>query len=81
MKSKKAENDFSMRDFHISKNARKKYNIESILFQLSGEVVLNDFSTIRKVTQSLNIARNQKLFASDLNAFGLIHESIHYIRS
>ncbi len=81
MKSDKNIKNIIDRDFHISKNARIKYKIDDSLFQLSGDIVLNDFSTIRKVTQSLNIDRDQKLLASDLNALGLIHESIHYIIS
>lgn len=72
-------NYFLKREFHISRNARKKYNIDNSLFRLSGEVILHDFSTIRRVTQSLNKNLEQSFYASDLNAIGLIHESIHYV--
>ena len=81
MKSEKPEEYFPTRDFHVSKKVRKKYQIENTLFQLSGEVVLYDFSTIRNLTQLLNKNRHQPLYASDLNALGLIHESIHYVIS
>jgi len=77
----KSDNYFPTRDFHISNKARKKYNIDQSLFQLSGEVVLKDFSTIREVTQLINEDRDEPLYASDLNAIGLIHESIHYVIS
>ena len=72
---------FLKREFHISRNAREKYNIDKSLFQLSGEIVLYDFSTIRNITQLLNNDRDNPLYASDLNALGLIHESIHYVIS
>ena len=81
MEAEKSDNYFPLRDFHVSKSARIKYNIDQSLFQLSGEVVLNDFSTIRTVIQSLNNDRDNPLYASDLNALGLIHESIHYVIS
>ena len=81
MKFEKPEEFFPARDFHVSRNARKKYNIDKTLFQLSGEVVLHNFSATRNLTQLLNKNRDQPLYASDLNALGLIHESIHYIIS
>lgn len=74
-------NYFLKREFHISRNARGKYNLKDSLFQLSGEVVLYDFSTIRRVAQLLNKDRDEALYASDLNALGLIHESIHFVIS
>ena len=81
MEPEKSDIYFPRRDFHVSRNAREKYNIDKFLFQLSGEVVLYDYSAIRRVTQLLNINRSEALFASDLNALGLIHESIHYVVS
>jgi len=81
METEKSDNYFPTRDFHVSQKARIKYNIAQSLFQLSGEVVLHDFSTIREVTQLLNEDRDEALNASDLNALGLIHESIHYVIS
>lgn len=72
---------FPKREFHISRNARGKYNLKDSLFQLSGEVALYDFSTIRRVTQLLNKNRDKAFYASDLNALGLIHESIHFVIS
>ena len=81
LEAEKSHNFFSKRDFHVSRNTRETYNINKSLFQLSGEVILSDFSTIRKVTQLLNKNRDEALYASDLNALGLIHESIHYVIS
>ena len=81
MKSEKPEEFFPTRDFHVSRTARINLRIDKSLFQLSGEVVLYDFSTIRNVTQLLNKDRDDPLYASDLNALGLIHESIHYVIS
>ena len=74
-------NVFPARDFHISKNIREKYNLKDSLFQLSGETLLLDFTLIRELTAKLNEDRDEPLPASDLNALGLIHESIHYVIS
>ncbi len=74
-------NTFLTRDFHISKNIRNKYNLKKSLFQLSGETLLLDFTSVRELTAKLNEDRDESLYASDLYALGLIHESIHYIIS
>ena len=70
---------YAIRHFHISRKIREKYDLKESLFKLSGATVLLDFKSIRELTDKLNEEAKEPLFASDLNALGLIHECLHYI--
>jgi len=72
---------FHTRHFHISRKIREKYNLKDSLFKLSGETVHLDFKSVRELTDKLNKESAEPIYASDLNALGLIHECIHYIIS
>jgi len=65
--------------FHISHGLRKELNIDDSLFKLTGEIVVTDFIKIREITSKINESQDEPVYASDLNALGLIHECIHYI--
>jgi len=69
------------RHFHISRKIREKYNLKDSLFKLSGETVHFDFKSVRELIDNLNEDISEPLYASDLNALGLIHECIHLIIS
>jgi len=69
------------RHFHISRKIREKYSLKDPLFKLTGETVHLDFKSVRELTDKLNVESYEPLYASDLNALGLIHECIHYIIS
>lgn len=67
------------RHFHISHGLRKKFNVDNSLFKLTGEIVVSDFIKIREIASKINEIQYEPVYASDLNALGLIHECIHYI--
>ncbi len=81
MESETSYGIFPTREFHVSKKIRHKYSLADSLFKLSGEALISDFTEIRKFTEQFNQNRDNPVNASDLNALGLIHESIHYIIS
>ncbi len=81
MESETSYGIFPTREFHVSKKIRHKYSLADSLFILSGEALISDFTEIRKFTEQFNQNRDNPVNASDLNALGLIHESIHYIIS
>lgn len=79
MNVKNDGNKIPVRHSHIARKIRKKYNLTESIFKLSGETFLLDFKTTRELTAKLNEESSEPLYASDLNAIGLIHECIHYI--
>jgi glycosidase len=77
--------DAAIREFHISRHARDRYEIPDTLFSLSGNVVLADFGAARQLAHLINSRRDlarfpdQAIRASDLNAVGLIDEVLHLV--
>ncbi len=70
-----------LREFHVSKEARDQYQLDDTLFSLAGNLIMIDFSNAHKLIQQMNTGKapDQPLFASDLNAMGLIDEILHYV--
>lgn len=72
-------------DFHVSRSARERYQIDAALFSLRGTVVFANFYTARLLAQRINQARDilshpdRAVQAGELNALGLIHEILHFI--
>lgn len=68
-------------EFHIAKEIRKKYEIEDSLFTINGNVILANFSDVRKVVQRINSKRKdeEKITPGYLNAMGLLDEIYHFI--
>lgn len=71
-------------EFHISGEARRKYNFSSQLFSSRGNVILADFKAARELAKKINDEHNRiglKEFvkASHINAMGLIDEILHYV--
>lgn len=72
-------------EFHIAKKARLKYEIDSSLFNLHGDVIIENAAQARLLAKRINdkrIAENfsEKLVTSgQINSFGLLHEIFHYI--
>lgn len=68
-------------EFHIAKEIRKKYEIEDLLFSINGNVILANYSDVRKVVQKINSQRKDKdkISPGYLNAMGLLDEIYHYI--
>lgn len=74
-------------EFHISRQARKKYQFEDSLFSFNGNVIFANFHATRKFTQLINDQRDLKnhpelaIKAGQINALGLIDEIFHHIIS
>lgn len=74
-------------EFHVSRFARDKYQFDSTLFSLEGNVIFANFHAARIFAQKINLKRNLRQFpensikASQLNALGLIDEIFHYVLS
>ncbi len=72
-------------DFHVSREARKKYKINSSLYSLYGSLIISDFSKAREVASQINKKRkengeeNATVTAGEINALGLLHEIFHYL--
>jgi glycosidase len=69
------------KEFHISRAAREKYQVDDSLFSLRGTIVLANFYAARLLAQKINAARGVAgaVQAGELNALGLIHEILHYV--
>ena len=74
-----------MFEFHISRTARQRYQFDETLFSFNSNVILADFAASRRFVQKINAQRDllnqpeQAVYASQLNAMGLIDEVLHYI--
>ena len=73
------------REFHVSRSARDRYRFDQSLFSLSGNVVLANFHAARLFAQRMNRERDlirfpeQAVKAGQINAMGLIDETLHYV--
>ena len=72
-------------EFHISRNARDRYQFDESLFSLSGNVLLANFHAARLFAQRMNQKRDllrfpeQVVRAGQINALGLIDEIMHFV--
>ncbi|MBN1303606.1 MAG: alpha-amylase [Anaerolineales bacterium] len=66
-------------EFHISRKSRKKYRFDASLFALDGSVLLADYAAARSFAAKMSTGRAQPVPASDINAMGLIDESLHFL--
>ncbi|CAA9287048.1 MAG: GH13 [uncultured Chloroflexia bacterium] len=70
-------------EFHVSRQARDRYQFDQALFQLTGNVVFANFHAARVFAQKMNDKRDlvnypeQAVRAGQLNAMGLIDEILH----
>ncbi len=77
--------DFSWREFHISRTSRDKYQVDGLLFASSGNVLLANFGAARLLAQKMNACRDLIQFpetavkASHINAMGLLDEVLHFV--
>jgi 4-alpha-glucanotransferase len=73
------------REFHISAEARERYDAHESLFELDGNVILANFRAVRELAQSINEKREAAIHperairAGQLNAMGLIDEIMHSV--
>ncbi len=74
-----------MFEFHISRQARERYQFDQSLFNLQGNVIFANFHAARVFAQKMNQARDlvnypeKAVRASEINAMGLIDEILHHI--
>src|ERR1700758_4600188 len=74
-----------MMEFHISRNARERYQVAETLFSYDGNVVLADLSACRTLTYRMNQVRDaakypeRALHAGAMFAMGLIDEASHVV--
>jgi len=75
----------SLKEFHISRAARKVYDVEEYLFTSRGNVVFPNFHAARVLAHRMNEKRDaahfpeQSVRAGSINAMGLIDEILHFV--
>jgi hypothetical protein len=69
---------FNSREFHISRRARDRYGVDASLFNLSGNIVFPNFSSVQNLAKKMT---NIKARAGHINAMGLMDEIQHYLIS
>ena len=73
------------RDFHISKTARIKYDIETSFYSLVGKLIIANAQTARYISSKINEVRkkegahDQLVTPGEINALGILHEIFHYV--
>ena len=74
-----------LREFHISRKARDRYQFDASLFSSSGSVIFANFHEARVLAHRMNQQRDlvrfpeQTIRAGQINAMGLIDEVLHYV--
>jgi hypothetical protein len=74
-----------LREFHVAREARDRYQFDETLFSLSGNVLFTNFHAVRIFAQKMNDRRDlvrfpeQTVKAGQINAMGLIDEILHII--
>jgi len=68
-------------EFHISGAVRKKYKFNEKIFSTEGNVIFADFKAVREFVFKFNVGKraDEKVFAGDVNAIGLLDEIFHFI--
>jgi glycosidase len=72
-------------EFHISRQARDRYQFDQTLFATNGNVIFANFHAARQFSQRMNAQRDLVAFpeqvvrAGDINAMGLIDEIMHLV--
>ena len=75
----------SVREFHVSRDVRDRYQLSETLFSLSGNVLFANFQAARVFAQKMNAQRDLVRFpektvrAGHINAMGLIDEILHFV--
>lgn len=75
----------SVRNFHVSKDARVKYEFEEELFSQTGILIVANFAASRQLAARINKKRTEENLTDKLvtpgqiNALGLLHELIHIV--
>ena len=74
-----------VREFHVSRQSRARYELDDTFFSLSGNVIFANFRAARLLAQRINVKRDvvahpeRSVSAGELNAMGLVDEIFHFI--
>jgi len=77
--------DTVIMEFHVSREARDRYQVDEILSTLTGNVILPNFHAARLLAEKMNENRDlvrfpeQAVKAGQINTMGLIDEILHYV--
>jgi glycosidase len=72
-------------EFHVSREARDRYQFDESLFCLNGNVIFANFHAVRVFVKKMNDKRDlvrhpeQTVRAGQVNAMGLMDEVLHYV--
>src|SRR5438477_4731944 len=72
-------------EFHVSREARDRYGLDTQWFSLTGNVVFADLASTRRLALAINRGRDtahhpeRALSAGALHAMGLIDEILHFV--
>uniref|UniRef100_A0A832I6C0 Alpha-amylase n=1 Tax=Eiseniibacteriota bacterium TaxID=2212470 RepID=A0A832I6C0_UNCEI len=72
-------------EFHVSRDARARYGVETPWFALSGNVLLDDLAATRRLAHRMNAARGadarpeRAVHPGELHALGLVDEILHLV--
>jgi glycosidase len=72
-------------EFHVSRQARDRYNFDLSLFSLTGNVIFANFHAVRTFAQKMNQRRDlvnypeRAVQAGQINAMGMIDEILHHV--
>ncbi len=72
-------------EFHVSREARDRYEFDQALFSLTGNVLFANFYAARVFAQKMNDRRDlvhypeRAVRAGHINAMGLVDEILHYV--
>ncbi|MDD2521525.1 MAG: alpha-amylase family glycosyl hydrolase [Anaerolineaceae bacterium] len=74
-----------MKEFHVTKQARDKYQFDEVLFSTNGNVIFANFHASREFAHKINQFRTDSddfdtlASPADINALGLIDEIFHFV--
>ena len=72
-------------DFHTTRTARKKYQIDNSLFSITGNLIISDYQQARILSEKINSKRKEEgnvdqfVTAGQINVLGLLHEIFHLL--
>ncbi len=72
-------------EFHISRQARDRYQLDDSLFSFNGSIIFANFHAVRLFVQKINQKRDlvnypeRAVQAGQINALGLIDEIFHFV--
>lgn len=72
-------------DFHVSANARVKYNFDKSFYSITGHLITPDFTSARILSEKINSIReannifNNYVTPGLINALALLHETFHFV--